>query len=69
MGVPFGLSGTSWMMEIAALIHGTESELILKSRRVVPTRLTESGFAFEFSSWDDAAADLVRRPQVVRSAA
>jgi uncharacterized protein (TIGR01777 family) len=69
MGMPFGLSGTAWMMEIAALVHGTESELILKSRRVVPTRLIESGFDFEFSSWDDAATDLVRRPQVVTSVA
>jgi uncharacterized protein (TIGR01777 family) len=60
-GVRFGLSGTAWMMEIAAFIHRTESELILKSRRVVPTRLIESGFRFEFPSWAEAADDLVRR--------
>jgi len=59
MGMPFGLSGTSWMMEIAALVHGTESELILKSRRVIPTRLVESGFMFKFPKWADAATDLV----------
>jgi hypothetical protein len=59
-GVPFGLSGTTWMMEIAAFIHRTESELILKSRRVVPTRLLESGFTFEFPQWTEAARDLVR---------
>ena len=58
-GVPFGLSGTTWMMEIAAFIHGTESELILKSRRVVPTRLLEAGFTFEFPRWTEAARDLV----------
>lgn len=55
----FGLSGTSWMMEIAAFIHGTESELILKSRRVAPARLLESGFAFDFPRWSEAASDLL----------
>ena len=63
--MPFGLSGTSWMMEIAALIHGTESELILKSRRVVPTRLVESGFEFAFPGWSVAADDLLGRRQAV----
>ncbi|SRR6266516_1835085 len=58
-GVSFGLSGTTWMMEIAAFIHRTESELILKSRRVVPTRLLESGFTFDFPRWNEAARDLV----------
>ena len=67
MRMPLGLSGTSWMMEIAALLHGTESELILKSRRVVPTRLVESGFSFKFPSWPEAAADLVMRPRLAAS--
>lgn len=61
MGVPFGLSGSAWMLEIATLIHRTESELLLKSRRVIPTRLLESGFAFRFPTWTVAAADLVGR--------
>ncbi len=65
--MPFGLSATRRMMEIAALVYGTESELILKSRRVVPTRLVESGFTFNFPRWPEAAADLVRRPQVAAS--
>jgi len=59
--VPFGLAGTAWMMEIAAFVHRTESELILKSRRVVPTRLLENGFTFRFPEWTDAARDLVGR--------
>ena len=59
--MPFGLSGTSWMMEIAAFIHGTESELILKSRRVAPTRLVDSGFEFDFPRWSEAASDLLGR--------
>jgi len=61
MGVPFGLSGSAWMLEVATFIHRTESELLLKSRRVVPTRLIEDGFAFRFPTWTVAAADLVGR--------
>ncbi len=58
-GVPFGLSGTEWMVEIATLIHRTESELLLKSRRVVATRLRESGFTFDYQTWPEAVADLL----------
>ena len=41
----------------------TETELILKSRRVVPARLMQSGFTFQFPSWREAARDLVKRWQ------
>ena len=60
-----------WMLEIATLIHRTESELLLKSRRVIPTRLLESGFSFRFPTWAVAAADLVgrRSPKDSRGAA
>lgn len=60
-GVPFGLSGTKWMLEIAAVLHRTESELILKSRRVVPGRLLEDGFYFQYPEWPDAARELCNR--------
>ncbi|HEX3129322.1 MAG TPA: TIGR01777 family oxidoreductase [Thermoanaerobaculia bacterium] len=60
-GVPFGLSGTKWMMEIAAFLHRTESELILKSRRVMPRRLLVDGFAFQYPEWREAAEELCRR--------
>ena len=43
-GARFGLPATRWMLEIAAFFMRTESELVLKSRRVVPRRLLESGF-------------------------
>ena len=60
-GVKFGLPATPWMLEIGAWFLRTETELILKSRRVVPGRLLQSGFAFEFPAWPDAAKDLCRR--------
>jgi len=62
-GVPFGLGipAPRWVLEIAALIHRTETELLLKSRRVVPARLVEGGFRFDFPTWPEAARDLVAR--------
>jgi uncharacterized protein (TIGR01777 family) len=60
-GTRVGLPATRWMLEVGALVMGTETELILKSRRVVPGRLLAAGFAFEFPEWEGAAADLCRR--------
>jgi uncharacterized protein (TIGR01777 family) len=60
-GAPIGLPATNWMLEIGALLLSTETELILKSRRVVPKRLVEAGFEFQFPVWSGAAADLVKR--------
>ncbi len=60
-GARVGLPATRWMLEIGALFMRTETELILKSRRVVPGRLFAGGFRFELPSWPDAAADLCRR--------
>ena len=60
-GTRVGLPAARWMLEIGALAMRTETELVLKSRRVVPGRLLEGGFAFRFATWPDAAQDLVRR--------
>ena len=60
-GTKIGLPVTELMLEIGAFFMRTETELVLKSRRVVPTRLLESGFEFEFANWKKAAADLVKR--------
>ncbi len=60
-GISFGLPATNWMLEIGAAFMRTETELILKSRRVVPSRLLEHGFTFNFPTWRDAAPDLYRQ--------
>lgn len=60
-GTRIGLPATQWMLEIGAIFLRTETELILKSRRVVPQRLLEAGFEFNFAEWPDAAGDLVKR--------
>ena len=56
-----GLPASSLMLEIGAFFMRTETELILKSRRVVPARLLKHGFEFRFSNWSDAAEELCAR--------
>ena len=65
-GVPIGLPATRWMTELGALALGTDSELVLKSRRVAPRKLLEAGFTFEFPEWYAAAHDLVARRKASR---
>ncbi len=60
VGAPFGLPATEWMLEIGAFFLRTETELILKSRRVVPGRLLAGGFEFRFPTMREAIADLRR---------
>lgn len=66
-GRRLGLPAKGWMLELGAVLMRTETELILKSRRVVPGRLLASGFVFEFPDWPAAAGDLVRRWREQRS--
>ncbi|MEO6148779.1 MAG: DUF1731 domain-containing protein, partial [Mucilaginibacter sp.] len=47
MGVPIGLPAAKWMLEIGTLLLQTETELILKSRWVLPTRLQNEGYQFK----------------------
>lgn len=61
LGVPFGLPATSWMVEIGTWLMRTESELVLKSRRVFPLHLLHAGFKFEYPEWEAAARELVSR--------
>lgn len=60
-GRRIGLPAMKWMAEVGAFVLRTDTELLLKSRRVVPGRLVEAGFGFEFSAWPAAARDLVER--------
>jgi len=57
-GVRLGLPATRWMAEVGALAMRTETELALKSRRVVPGKLLEAGFTFDHPTWPEAAVDL-----------
>lgn len=66
-GARVGLAVPNWMLEIGTFLLQTESELILKSRRVIPTRLSEAGFSFQYPEWPSAARDLVSRWRQMRS--
>ncbi|MFI5835820.1 epimerase [Micromonospora sp. NPDC051300] len=59
--VPVGLPATRWMAEVGAFAIRSDTELLLKSRRVVPGRLTDAGFTFRRPRWRDAAVDLTAR--------
>ena len=60
-GKRFALPVYEWMLEVGAVFLRTESELVLKSRRVIPGRLLDAGFTFQFSSWESAAKDLCKK--------
>ena len=60
-GTSVGLPASCWMLELGAFIMRTETELVLKSRRVRPGRLLAGGFVFKFSDWTEAARDLCSR--------
>jgi uncharacterized protein (TIGR01777 family) len=60
-GMPNGIPAPAPLLELAALLLRTESELVLKSRYVIPARLLREGFEFQFPTWAEAAEDLVRQ--------
>ncbi len=59
--VGIGIPATRWMLEIGAVLMRTETELILKSRRVVPGILLKKGFQFQYPDWETAAKELICR--------
>ena len=59
--MPVGLAATTWMAELGAYALRSDTELLLKSRRVIPGRLTDAGFSFDYPDWQAAVADLVPR--------
>ena len=66
-GMPLGLPASRWMLEVGAVFMRTETELILKSRRAVPSVLLQHGFDFQFPTWPEAARELVARFQIERT--
>jgi uncharacterized protein len=61
VGAPFGLPATRWMAELGAFVLRTDTELVLKSRRVVPGRLRDAGFTFTYGTWRAASHELASR--------
>lgn len=65
-GTRVGLPAPGWLLEVGTFLLQTESELVLKSRRVIPGRLLDAGFQFQFPDWPEAARDLVQRWRLQR---
>lgn len=58
VGAKLAFPAPSWVVELGTWLLQTESELVLKSRRVIPSRLIEAGFEFKYPIWQEAARDL-----------
>ena len=59
IGFPFGIPLNTFLLKIGAFFIRTQPELVLKSRNVIPKKLLENGFEFEFDNVDDAFKDLL----------
>jgi uncharacterized protein len=62
--MPIGLPATNWMLEIGTFLLRTETELVIKSRRVIPGRLLAEGFAFRFPEMAGAVGELMGRDEL-----
>ena len=60
-GHVIGLPAYKWMLQIGAPLMGTELELVLKSRWVVPTKILETGFQFKYSLLKNALSDIISK--------
>jgi len=56
--VSIGAPLPKWLLELGAVMIGTETELVLKSRRVIPKKLREAGYTFKFDEIGKALKDL-----------
>ena len=63
MRVKIGLPSPAWLLEIGAVIIKTETELILKSRWVIPEKLLESGYAFKYPTLEAALKNILNNEQ------
>ncbi|WP_395052375.1 TIGR01777 family oxidoreductase [Flavobacterium sp.] len=61
IGIVFGLSTSKFLLEIGSFFIRTEPELVLKSRNVIPKRLQENGFQFEYSTLEKAFENLLKK--------
>jgi uncharacterized protein (TIGR01777 family) len=60
-GKKIGVPAFEWMLKMGAAIIGTETELILKSRWVIPTKILESGFRFKYPILEDALNEIINK--------
>lgn len=63
MNVKTGLPSPSWLLKIGAVIIKTETELILKSRWVIPERLLESGYTFKYPNLETTLSNILGKTE------
>ena len=56
---PFGLPAPAPLLELGAFFLRTETELILKSRWVVPKRLLDAGYTFRYPTISQTVQDIL----------
>lgn len=61
VGMPIGISQPEWLLELGSKIINTETELVLKSRNVIPKRLQENGFSFKYDSVEKTFKNLLQK--------
>jgi uncharacterized protein len=59
MNMPIGLPAPKWLLEIGSVLIRTETELVLKSRWVLPDRLEKEGYKFTFETLDKTLRDIL----------
>lgn len=60
-GYKFGLPAFEWMLKIGAPLIGTETELVLKSRWVIPTKILQAGFKFKYNYLEEAFKEIISK--------
>lgn len=60
LNVPIGLAAGKRLLEMGAILIRTETELILKSRNVIPSRLLEAGYTFKYCTLEASLKDLLK---------
>ena len=63
MKAKIGLPAPAWLLEMGAIIMNTETELILKSRWIVPEKLLQEGYTFKFPTLEQALKNLLTNEQ------
>lgn len=61
MNAKIGLPSPAWLLKLGAIFIGTETELVLKSRWVIPEKLLEAGFQFKFITLTEAIKNILKR--------
>jgi uncharacterized protein len=59
--VPVGIPTPRFILELGSIAIRTETELVLKSRWVVPERLLEAGYTFEYPELEPALRQIIDR--------